>query len=146
MIIRCVDLLRRTKIIFLPTRCRGFCLVVELGRQGGAKTPCWPPSPLRFQPDPSARRAILQNGRLSHFSPTNRTRLDSAIGKQSTLSLHATRSLSSRTMGHPSTAWSEVHFDRTFMMSVSTDDGAARGAFGASQAPYQHDQAIPNGY
>ena len=44
-------------------------------------------------------------------------------------------SLSSRSMGHPSTAWSEVHFDRTFMMSVSTDDGAARGAFGASQAP-----------
>ena len=89
---------------------------------------------LRFQPDPSARRAILQNGRLSHFSPTNRTRLDSAIGKQSTISLHATRLLSSRSMGHPSIARNEVHFDRTFMMSVSTDDGAARGAFGASQA------------
>ena len=89
---------------------------------------------LRFQPDPSARRAILQNGRLSHFSPTNRTRLDSAIGKQSTCPIHATRSLLSHSMGHPSTARNEVQFDRTFIMSVSTDDGAARGAFGASQA------------
>ena len=92
-------------------------------------------SPIDFYRIRAPRRAILQNGRLSHFSPTNRTRLDSAIGKQSTFSLHATRSLSSRSMGHPSTAWSEVHFDRTFIMSVSTDDGAARGAFGASQAP-----------
>ena len=82
----------------------------------------------------SVRPAIDSFGGLSHFSPHNRSRLDSAIGKQRTRYISAKRSLSSRLMGHPSTAWSEVHFDRTFMMSVSTDDGAARGAFGASQA------------
>ena len=89
-------------------------------------------NPHRFQPDPSARR---QEWRLSHFSPHNRSRLDSAIGKQSTRHISTKQSLSSRSMSHPSTAWSEVHFDRTFMVSVSTDYRAARGAFGASQAP-----------
>ena len=37
VIIRCVDLFRRTQIKFLPTRCRTFGLVVELGAQMGAK-------------------------------------------------------------------------------------------------------------
>ena len=37
MIIRCVDLVRGTQIKFLPTRCRTFGLVVELGAQMGAK-------------------------------------------------------------------------------------------------------------
>ena len=33
MISRCIGLVRRVKIIFLPTRCRGFGLVLELGPQ-----------------------------------------------------------------------------------------------------------------
>ena len=33
MISRCIGLFRRVKIIFLPTRCRGFGLVLELGPQ-----------------------------------------------------------------------------------------------------------------
>ena len=33
MVYRCIGLVRRVKIIFLPTRCRGFGLVLELGPQ-----------------------------------------------------------------------------------------------------------------
>ena len=64
---RCIGSVRGTKIIFLPTRCRGFGLVVELGRLGGAKTPCWPPSAHRFLPDPSALPSDPSEWRLSHF-------------------------------------------------------------------------------
>ena len=42
-------------------------------------------------------------------------------------------------MDHPSTARSEEHWDRTFMVSVDTDDGAAHGAFGAFLGPKTRD-------
>ena len=37
VIIRCVDLFRRTQIKFLPTRCRTFGFLAELGAQKGAQ-------------------------------------------------------------------------------------------------------------
>ena len=42
-------------------------------------------------------------------------------------------------MDHPSTARSEERWDRTFMVSVDTDDGAAHGAFGAFLGPKTRD-------
>ena len=66
---------------------------------------------------------------------TFRPKLDDAIGKQSTRSIDAKRSLSECSMDHPSTARSKERWDRTFMVSVDTDDGAAHGAFGAVPGP-----------
>ena len=129
---RCIGLVRRIKIIFLPTRCRGFCLVVELGPQGALKSAIW----RRFSIDFCRIRAPMRGHRkmvcFSHISPHGRSKLDAAIGKQSRRSIDAKRSLSECSMDHPSTARSEERWD---MVSVDTDDGAAHGAFGAVPGP-----------
>ena len=76
----------------------------------------------------------------SHISPHGRSKLDAAIGKQSRRSIDAKRSLSECSMDHPSTARSEERWDRTFMVSVDTDDGgAAQGALGAFPGPKTRD-------
>ena len=87
----------------------------------------------------SADTAKCKMACFSHISPHGRSKLDDAIGKQSTRSIDAKRSLSECSMDHPSTARSEERWDRTFMVSVDTDDGAAHGAFGAFLGPKSRD-------
>ena len=95
----------------------------------------------RFSIDFCRIRAPMRGHRkmaclFSHISPHDRSKLDDAIGKQSTRSIDAKRSLSECSMDHPSTARSEERWDRTFMgVSVDTDAGAAHGAFGAVPGP-----------
>ena len=91
----------------------------------------------RFLPDPSADARTPQNGVLSALSPHDRSKKGNAIGKQSTRSIHTKRSLSECSMDHPSTARSEEHWDRTFMVSVDTRPTTAlqRALFGAPPGP-----------
>ena len=49
-------------------------------------------------------------------------------------------------MDHPSTARSEERWDRTFMVSVDTDDGAAHGALGAFPGLKTRDVRTPKTY
>ena len=132
---RCIGLVRRIKIIFLPIRCRGFGLLLELGPRGAPKSAIW----RRLSIDFCRIRAPMRGHRkmvcFSHISPHGRSKLDDAIGKQSRRSIDAKRSLSECSMDHPSTGRSKERWDRTFMVSVDTDDGAAHGAFGAVPGP-----------
>ena len=93
----------------------------------------------RFLPDPSADAWTAKWRAFRTSRPTVSSKLDAAIGKQSTRSIDAKRSLSECSMDHPSTARSEERWDRTFMVSVDTDDGAAHGAFGAFLGPKTRD-------
>ena len=69
VIIRCVDLFRRTQIKFLPTRCRTFGLVVELGAQMGAKRGSGALLSIDFRPPWGGSAATPLWGRFPHFSP-----------------------------------------------------------------------------
>ena len=70
MIIRCVDLVRRTQIMFSPTRCRTFDLVVELGAQMGAKRgSSGALLSIDFRPPWGGSAASIHHGRFPHFSP-----------------------------------------------------------------------------
>ena len=106
-----------------------------IGPPGALKSTIW----RRFSIDFCRIRAPMRGHRkmacFPHISPHGRSKLDDAIGKQSTRSIDAKRSLSECSMDHPSTARSKERWDRTFMVSVDTDDGAAHGAFGAVPGP-----------
>ena len=69
MITRCEDLLRGTQIKFLPTRCRTFGLVVELGAQMGAKRGSGALLSIDFRPPWGGSAASIHHGRFPHFSP-----------------------------------------------------------------------------
>ena len=69
MIIRGTDLFRRTQIIFSPTRCRTFGLVVELGAQMGAKRGSGALLSIDFRPPWGGSAASIHHGRFPHFSP-----------------------------------------------------------------------------
>ena len=101
----------------------------------------------RFSIDFCRIRAPMRGHRkmacFSHISPHGRFKLDAAIGKQSRRSIDAKRSLSECSMDHPSTARSKERWDRTFMVSVDTDDGAAHGALGAFPGPKTRDVQVP---
>ena len=109
------------------------------GPPGALKSAIW----RRFSIDFCRIRAPMRGHRkmacFSHISPHGRSKLDAAIGKQSRRSIDAKRSLSECSMDHPSTARSKERWDRTFMVSVDTDDGAAHGAFGAFLGPKTRD-------
>ena len=115
--------------------CTFFGYIPGFGPPGALKSAIW----RRFSIDFCRIRAPMRGHRkmvcFSHISPHGRSKLDDAIGKQSTRSIDAKRSLSECSMDHPSTARSEERWDRTFMVSVDTDDGAAHGAFGAVPGP-----------
>ena len=114
-----------------------------IGPPGALKSTIW----RRFSIDFCRIRAPMRGHRkmacFPHFSPHDRSKKGNAIGKQSRRSIDAKRSLSECSMDHPSTARSEERWDRTFMVSVDTDDGAAHGAFGAFPGPKTRDVQGP---
>ena len=115
--------------------CTVFGYIPGFGPPGALKSVIW----RRFSIDFCRIRAPMRGHRkmacFPHFSPHDRSKKGNAIGKQSRRSIDAKRSLSECSMDHPSTARSEERWDRTFMVSVDTDDGAAHGAFGAVPGP-----------
>ena len=115
--------------------CTFFGYIPGFGPQKRSKAPFW----RRFSIDFCRIRAPMRGHRkmacFPHFSPHDRSKKGNAIGKQSRRSIDAKRSLSECSMDHPSTARSKERWDRTFMVSVDTDDGAAHGAFGAVPGP-----------
>ena len=100
--------------------CTFFGYIPGFGPPGALKSAIW----RRFSIDFCRIRAPMRGHRkmacFSHISPHCRSKLDDAIGKQSRRSIDAKRSLSECSMDHPSTARSEEHWDRTFMVSVDT--------------------------
>ena len=100
--------------------CTFFGYIPGFGPPGALKSAIW----RRFSIDFCRIRAPMRGHRkmacFSHISPHGRSKLDDAIGKQSTRSIDAKRSLSECSMDHPSTARSEEQWDRTFMVSVDT--------------------------
>ena len=75
MIIRGLDLVRRTQIIFSPTRCRTFGLVVELGAQMGAKRGPGALFSIDFRPPWGGSAASIHHGRFPHFSQCDRVQI-----------------------------------------------------------------------
>ena len=104
----------RIKIIFLPIRCRGFGLLLELGPRGAPKSAIWRRLSIDFCRIRAPMRGHRKMACFPHFSPHDRSKKGNAIGKQSRRSIDAKRSLSECSMDHPSTARSEERWDRTF--------------------------------
>ena len=111
--------------------CTFFGYIPGFGPPGALKSAIW----RRFSIDFCRIRAPMRGHRkmacFSHISPHGRPKLDGAIGKQSTRSIDAKRSLSECSMDHPSTARSEEHWDRTFMVSVDTRRRRSKWRFSA---------------
>ena len=110
-----IDVVRRCKIIFLPTISSNFCLVPQLGPQKGAKSALRGHQPIDFRPFRTPSRGIAAFSHHGHFSPHTRPKLDTAIGKRSTRYVYAKRILSVMSDGSPVSAkerwtfWSHFH-------------------------------------
>ena len=128
---RCIGLVRRIKIIFLPTRCRGFWLTSVVRAPGSAQKRHLRRLSIDFCRIRAPMRRHRKMACFPHFSPHDRSKKGNAIGKQSTHSIHTKRSLSECSMDHPSTARSEEHWDRTFMVSVDTRRRRSKWRFSA---------------
>ena len=96
-----IDVVRRCKIIFLPTISSNFCLVPQLGPQKGAKSALRGHQPIDFRPFRTPSRGIAAFSHHGHFSPHNCSKLDTAIGKRSTRYVYAKRILSVMSDGSP---------------------------------------------
>ena len=111
--------------------CTFFGYIPGFGPPGALKSAIW----RRFSIDFCRIRAPMRGHRkmacFSHISPHGRSKLDDAIGKQSTRSIDAKRSLSECSMDHPSTARSKERWDRTFMVSVDTRRRRSKWRFSA---------------
>ena len=101
--------------------CTFFGYIPGFGPPGALKSAIW----RRFSIDFCRIRAPMRGHRkmacFSHISPHGRSKLDDAIGKQSTRSIDAKRSLSECSMDHPSTARSDTSIlpeQATTMLSV----------------------------
>ena len=138
-------MVRRIKIIFFPIRCRGFGLLLELGPRGALKSAIWRRLSIDFCRIRAPMRGHRKMACFPHFSPHDRSKKGNAIGKQSTRSIHTKRSLSECSMDHPSTARSEEHWDRTFMVSVDTRRRTAlqMALFGAPRCPNSRSKPKP---
>ena len=68
-----IDVVRRCKIIFLPTISSNFCLVPQLGPQKGAKSALRGHQPIDFRPFRTPSRGIAAFSHDGHFSPTDRS-------------------------------------------------------------------------
>ena len=79
-----IDVVRRCKIIFLPTISSNFCLVPQLGPQKGAKSALRGHQPIDFRPFRTPSRGIAAFSHDGHFSPTNRSTCTTRRGKQTT--------------------------------------------------------------
>ena len=73
---RCISLVRGTKIIFLPTRCRGFGFVLELGPKKCPKSVILALCRSIFRP----RWPIIKNAPKARWTPcSNTTALDTTV-------------------------------------------------------------------
>ena len=75
-------LVRRTQIIFSPTRCRTFGLVVELGAQMGAKRGSGALLSIDFRPPWGGSAASTPSWRFPHFSQCDRSFCIAQRGKR----------------------------------------------------------------
>ena len=140
-----IDVVRRCKIIFLPTISSKFCLVPQLGPQKGAKSALRGHQPIDFRPFRTPSRGIAAFSQNGHFSPTDRSFCTAHRGKRTAEPLIAL-SMPSR----PSRDWRSatlktiVHHVQLVSWRPSTafDDGAAKSPF---LAPFGHlAHPIPN--
>ena len=116
---------------FLTDQMSRFGLLVELGPRGAPKSAIWRRLSIDFCRIRAPMRGHRKMACFPHFSPHDRSKKGNAIGKQSTRSIHTKRSLSECSMDHPSTARSEEHWDRTFMVSVDTRRRRSKWRFSA---------------
>ena len=122
-----IDVVRRCKIIFLPTISSNFCLVPQLGPQKGAKSALRGHQPIAFRPFRTPSRGIAAFSHHGHFSPTDRSTCTTRRGKQTTQAQIASSIHSSLSMVCRISSMKRSVAIATIMVLYPVDDDGAGG-------------------